>query len=360
MNLDLAKKVADSVLYEGYLLYPYRASAVKNRQRFNFGVLLPPAYARAQTGHDAWSMRTECLLEGEAPRVDVRIRFLQVVVREAGRLLEPHETGRRETDPFEDSHQSHPYEIVSELVVNGNVYQTWQEAVEREVNLFDCSVAELLEEPQQVGWDSPPSDETEILRDAAGRSAGVLVRHRAQLDCSITVSVASLGERLWRITVEVENQTACDSPVTRDEALPHSLVAAHTLLTARDGQFVSLLDPPHAYVAHCAACRNVGTWPVLLGCEGEHEWMLSSPIILYDYPQIAPESAGSFFDGTEMDEMLALRVMTLTDDEKRQMRHVDQRAREILERTESLPQEHLLKLHGTIRGLKPAGSSETD
>jgi hypothetical protein len=131
MNLDLAKKVADSVLYEGYLLYPYRASAVKNRQRFNFGVLLPPAYARAQTGHDAWSMRTECLLEGEAPRVDVRIRFLQVVVREAGRLLEPHETGRRETDPFEDSHQSHPYEIVSELVVNGNVYQTWQEAVER-------------------------------------------------------------------------------------------------------------------------------------------------------------------------------------------------------------------------------------
>ena len=87
MNLELAKKVADSVLYEGYLLYPYRASAVKNRQRFNFGVLLPPAYARAQKGNDAWKMTTECLVEGDNPWFDVRVRFLRVIVRDAGRLL---------------------------------------------------------------------------------------------------------------------------------------------------------------------------------------------------------------------------------------------------------------------------------
>ena len=117
-----------------------------------------------------------------------------------------------------------------------------------------------------------------------------------------------------------------------------------------------MLDPPETLKDASAACRNVGTWPVLLGSEGERDWMLSSPIILYDYPQIAAESAGSFFDGTEIDEMLALRVMTLTDAEKREMRNVDRLARELLERTESLPQEHLLKLHGTMRGLKPADS----
>lgn len=82
--------------------------------------------------------------------------------------------------------------------------------------------------------------------------------------------------------------------------------------------------------------------------------MLSSPIILYDYPQIAPESPGALFDGTEIDEILTLRIMTLTDEEKEQIRQGDARAREILERTEALSPEQFMKLHGTIRSLRPA------
>ena len=79
--------------------------------------------------------------------------------------------------------------------------------------------------------------------------------------------------------------------------------------------------------------------------------MLSSPIILYDYPQIAPESPGSLFDGTEIDEILTLRIMTLTDDEKREMRNADDRARQILERTETLPAEQFMKMHGAMKGV---------
>jgi hydrogenase maturation protease len=81
--------------------------------------------------------------------------------------------------------------------------------------------------------------------------------------------------------------------------------------------------------------------------------MLSSPIILYDYPQIAPESPGNLFDGTEIDEILALRILTLTDEEKSEMRYADERSRHILERTESMPVEHFMKLHGVLRGLQP-------
>ena len=77
--------------------------------------------------------------------------------------------------------------------------------------------------------------------------------------------------------------------------------------------------------------------------------MLSSPIILYDYPQIAPESAGDLYDGTEIDEILTLRIMTLTDEEKREMRSVDERARQILERTEKLSTHEMMKLHGALR-----------
>ena len=163
MNLELAKQVADSVLYEGYLLYPYRASAVKNRQRFNFGVLLPPAYAQAQTGNDASSMQTECLLEGSNPRIDVRLRFLQVIVRRAGRILGP--------PPGTGGSLDSRYEIVPEIVVDGEAFPTWQEAIEREVKGLDCSVSDLARQPLVVEWNSPSMNETESLRNAAGQPA---------------------------------------------------------------------------------------------------------------------------------------------------------------------------------------------
>jgi hydrogenase maturation protease len=99
---------------------------------------------------------------------------------------------------------------------------------------------------------------------------------------------------------------------------------------------------------------------VLVGAEGSFDRMLCSPIILYDYPQIAPESAGDFFDGTEVDEMLSLRVLTMTDEEKAEMRSADTRSRLLLERTETLPAEHMMKLHGAIRGLRRVQQQEEE
>jgi hypothetical protein len=86
--------------------------------------------------------------------------------------------------------------------------------------------------------------------------------------------------------------------------------------------------------------------------KSEHGTILASPIILYDYPQIAPESAGNFFDGTEMDEMLTLRVLTMTDTEKREMQ-ADDFSRQILERTHALDAESFLRLHGVMREVNP-------
>ena len=136
-------------------------------------------------------------------------------------------------------------------------------------------------------------------------------------------------------------------------ALMYSLVSAHTLLTLDNGQFVSMFDAPESLRNLVDECRNLGTWPVLMGEEGDRDTMLSSPIILYDYPQIAPESAGGLFDGTEIDEILSLRILTMTDEEKREMRQSDQRTRRILERTENMPPEQFMKLHGTLRWLRP-------
>jgi len=133
-----------------------------------------------------------------------------------------------------------------------------------------------------------------------------------------------------------------------------SLLSTHAILHVQSGgEFVSLTDPPEDLRAAAAACQNQGLWPVLAGDDGARDAMLAAPIILYDYPRVASESAGDFFDGTEMDEMLALRVLTLTDEEKAQARLTDPRARALLDRTENLSNDSMLKLHGIMRGLRP-------
>jgi hydrogenase maturation protease len=164
-----------------------------------------------------------------------------------------------------------------------------------------------------------------------------------------------LQNSLFKATVRIRNCTPFDPPanVSREQALMFSLASAHTILGVEGGEFISLLDPPAGYQDQATGCENVGTWPVLAGDEGSSQVMLSSPIILYDHPQIAPESAGNLFDGTEIDEILLLRIMTLTEDEKREIRQCDDHVRGVLERTENMPQEQFLKLHGVLRGVQP-------
>ena len=174
------------------------------------------------------------------------------------------------------------------------------------------------------------------------------------LQIALTISAQKLEDGACKLRIEVQNTTPLPSgaEAKREEALPLSLVSAHLVLGITGGEFVSLLGPAEAYRASAAACSNTGVFPVLAGEEPDRSMMLCSPIILYDYPKIAPESAGDFFDGTEMDEMLTLRVLTLTDAEKEEMRTGDPRARRILERTESLTEDAMLKAHGVIRGLR--------
>jgi hydrogenase maturation protease len=174
------------------------------------------------------------------------------------------------------------------------------------------------------------------------------------LQIALTIGAQMLEDGACKLRIEVQNTTPLPSgaEAMREEALPLSLVSAHLVLGVTNGEFVSLLDPAEAYRASAAACSNTGVFPVLAGEEPDRRMMLCSPIILYDYPKIAPESAGDFFDGTEMDEMLTLRVLTLTDAEKEEMRSGDPRARRILERTESLTEDAMLKAHGVIRGLR--------
>ena len=304
--LDQARAVGDAVLYEGYLLYPYRASAQKNKVRWQWGVLMPPSYASAEIGEFA-ATRVECLLEPRSHTIlHVKLRFLQAQAR----------------------------------LVNDT---TWDEAVEREID-FVFPASELLAQPVEAPF-SVPGGEV--------REEDELIRRTQELSGILSARLDSLegpfgGTRL-RVDVHNVSQAVCTS---RESALHHALVAAHLVLSVDSGHFLSMLDPPEWAKPAVEACVNERTWPVLIGDTARSTVILASPIILYDDPAIAAESQGDLFDGTEIDEILTLRTMTLTDEEKREARATDPRAASIVDRVDQMPQELLDRLHGTLRYLR--------
>jgi hypothetical protein len=346
VNAALVEGIVKAVLYEGYMLYPYRPSAVKNRQRFNFGVVYPRDFSELQGGTDASTMQTECLALGyEKTQCVVRVRFLRMVARSIERLLAP----SSEMPSAEGSAQK-----VERLEVNGKILQVWQEAVEEEIEVTEFNLSALTLQHMQWPFGLSAEQEREAVRDERGIIVANILRDKAGIRGTIELAAVRLEHGLFKLTARISNASRMEgwSSVSRDEALLRSLVSAHTILEVRDGEFVSLVDPPEELRDFSRACQNVGTWPVLVGEAGQRDTMLSSPIILYDYPQIAPESPGDLFDGAEIDEILSLRIMTMTEEEKREMRQSDDRARQILERTEALPDEQFMKLHGALRGCR--------
>jgi hypothetical protein len=331
-----ARKVADAVLYEGYALYPYRASAAKNRIRFQWGVLVPPFFAALDPSEHS-VLQTELLAErAESARLDLLIRFLHL----SERRLEVQSDGG--------------WSRVDELDRGDEVLQTWDDSAEQEV-AWGLSMEDVIAGPvlRDISWEADQSTEEVVTK--SGTPARV-VRHRRAVSCRVEV-----GGRLMlgphgviKITVRVSNLTTDDS-TTRDAALRRSLVGCHLLAAVSDrGRFISSMAPPEWARSYLEDCDNIGSFPVLVGAEGDDQVVLASPIILYDHPAIAPESAGDLFDALEIDEILTLRTMTLTEDEKRQARGTDPRIAAIIDQVDFLPPEMLDRLHGAIRQVHPA------
>ena len=334
--------VADAVLYEGYLLYPYRRSSTKNRVRWQFGVLFPRDWVEADGpvtpgvsgSADSWYQQTECLLRVRRPdsaRVRVRVRYLQMQrkqVEEAGR-------------PVESLHGD-----------DGTVHLTFDEALPRECEI-EVPLGELLRGGRTVTVGAAAGEDVEPLSGDAGR----VVRSHEEIRAETAVTAERLSDGLCRIRVRTTNIAPAPPPRTpRDEALRRALIATHTLLGGDGVEFVSLIDPPADLETPVRACRNEFTFPVLGGEAGDTgPVLLSAPIILPDHPQVAPESPGDLHDAAEIDEILTLRTMLLTDDEKREARATDPRAAAILDRVDTMPQEVFERLHGAVRSLTPSG-----
>jgi hypothetical protein len=333
-----ARQVADAVLFEGYVLYPYRASAAKNRLRWQFGVLVPPGWG-ADSGEHALQ-RTECLMEPRAgATLFAELRFLHAQRRVVQQLL-----------------PDGGFETVAELELTDRVLTAWDEGIEERVQL-SFPVHELTEDEQLVRFTRPAAEETEDVQDDSGRVVGRMLRRREELHGLIRLTAAELPGpyAVRRLTAVVENTsdwTPERPDADREAALPRALVSAHLMLGLDSGSFLSVADPPEWAKGATAACENLHTWPVLAGEGGRSDVLLSSPIILEDHPAIAPESIGTLYDATEIDEILALRTAALTDQEKREARGTDARAAAVIDLADSMPPEVLDRLHGAVRALR--------
>jgi hypothetical protein len=295
MSTSEVRKIADAILYEGYALYPYRASSLKNRLRWTFGGLYPEEYG-PRTG-DRSSFQTQILIAcANDPVIEMNLRFLH--------LIEERKSGR-----------------------------SWQTGMEREIHVDRHLASRRF---NFAAWQ---------------RTENELAQKQAKLDVLIDTAYERMGAGVIKFTLRVANVTEMTDcgELTRDQASLYALISAHAILHVSGGEFVSLTDPPADLPADVDSCKQEGVWPVLVGQHSSRDCMLVSPIILADYPQVAPESAGDLFDGAEIDEILTLRILTMTDSEKDEMRQMDERTRRILERTENLSPDQLIQLHGTLR-----------
>jgi hypothetical protein len=307
--MNALDQVAEAVLYEGYILWPYRRSARKNQQRWTFGGIYPPGFVAATGAGDRWCVQTQVLVVGEMPRVDVELRFLQIVDRRVAR-----QSG------------DGSLVLVDELTApGGQRILTWEEAIERRVSTGEVHI-EADEGSEQV-------------------DGGVVFRRWDAISGCVEQLQEPIGPRLWRVTAALSN-TSDWRGTDRMLAQRRGFMSAHFVLRAHDGVFISMTDTPRHLAAEVASCRNVGLWPVLVA---DDRTMLASPIILYDFPRVAPESPGLLFDSSEIDQLLYLNTLALTDEEKAEVRATDARAYQLLERAESLSAVELSRLNGAIR-----------
>ena len=248
-------ELVDTLLYEGYALYPYTPGATKNATPTPFGIVYPPVYAAGlDTTFDHLDLR--CVVEGGG-EVEAEVRFLA---------------------PSGERHRA---------------------------------------EPQRIEG----TGDFEI--------GGLSVRTRLE--------VTPLDGDRRLVSYRVENHTEAEPGLERAAAIERSLISTHPQLHVGGGRFVSQLDAP---------CDSVNTWPVL--ASPADDVMLGAAIVLPDHPQIAPESRGTLFDNTEIEEALVLHVQVLSDEERAQIAEQDPAVREMIERASAVTSEELSRLHGRV------------
>lgn len=306
----MLEQLTRALLYEGYALFPYKRTATKNMKPVPFGVVYPQHY----NFHHAEAhshLQTECIVKGNADlEMEIKVRFLHLRIKN---LLERVENG------VVDERDENGFHAVESLQSGDENYVSGWEAIEREIASGNVSISKLVQHGMECRIEFPEAEESRFLHNSANESVGKQIIRLSPLVGLMTISARPIDgwENFFKITVKVINTTRVKNPNTasRNEIFKQSFLSTHTILRASGGEFISVFAPEEQWQAVVAQCQNINTWPVLV--DQDNSTMLSSPIIIYDHPQMAPQSTGDLFDSTEIEEALLLHVAVLSEAEKK-------------------------------------------
>ena len=328
--MDTVERIANTVIYEGYRLFPYSPSAIKNTRPSLFGVVYPEDFNRQDQSAGA-HMQTECIMQGtDASELNVTLRFLQL--KEMAFAMPDFAEGKDHVQNRDErAFSMHGYH-------------------EKKIETGSLRISEL-ETGRNFAIEFEQESKAETLRNATEKPIATCISRLSRLKGSMSVLASRVEgtKDLFKISVRISNTTPLKNlkELDRDSVLRQSFLSTHLILRAQNGEFLSLTEMDGDIKKIAKGCNNVNMWPVL--ATKENDVMLSSPIILYDYPEIAPESTGDFFDSTEIEEYLLLHIAMLSDEEKEKFSQGDERLRAAFENAKKIGQDEMLKLHGTFR-----------
>jgi len=182
------ERLIDSLLYEGYALYPYTPGATKNATPTPFGILYPPSYA-ARLASTFEHLELRCVLQAPPEALlSAEVRFHAA-------------SGER--------HEAEPHRVQL-----------------KEMTLAALAGASAAGEPGA-------EREAEIAGGRAGR-----------LRLGLSLQARELGGDSYEMALSVENRTPCAQGLDRPAALAHSLLSTHPILRVSGGRFSSPLERP--------------------------------------------------------------------------------------------------------------------
>ncbi len=336
VNKDsIIENLTRTLLYEGYSLFPYYRHAVKNQKPIPFGVVYPHDY-HTYNEHAHAEMVTDCIVSGdENLKININVRFLHLIKTEI--LNKEIKESKGEN-----------FVPVYELNLNNELYQSGWQTIERKISSGDLFVALQNEKIINLPFKFEEESESENIEDVNSEIVGKKITSILPVEGTVVIKLIPLEnmKNVYRVIVFINNNAAVMNAktVSRDEIFPQSFLSTNTILHATNGEFISIQNPGEKWEAIIEQCKNKDTWPILI--DESNTTLLSSPIIVYDYPKINPKSKGDLFDSLEIEEALMLHFSVMSDEEKRKIAQSDEKLRAMLNKVSQVTPDEIISLHG--------------
>jgi len=328
-----------TLLYEGYSLFPYHRSAIKNQKPVPFGVVFPENYNNYNE-HAHSMMHSQSIIKGNKnTKINIDVRFLHL--KETNLLPDDSKAESGKDD----------YAPVNSLIIGGKSFRAGWQTIERKISSREMLLSQILKNKKVIDFSFGKMHESENINDEKNHLWGQQITGVEEINGRISIEAAQVENmpNAFRITVTVRNTTPIKNAaeITRDKVLSASFLSTHIILRTIDGEFISHQAPGDLWAEAIAGCNNINTWPILI--DEDNTTLLSSPIILYDYPKLNHQNHGDLFDSTEIEEALLLHVSVLSDKEKEQIAGSDEKLNSMLHKVSQVTPEELIKFHGGMR-----------